>query len=388
MKASVRLGRLFGIPIGANWSALLVLALIALIIADSVLPAAAPGHARALYWATGVAAALAFLACLMAHELAHSVLARRHGVRVKSITLWMLGGFSELEDQPPDPRADLVIAAAGPVVSAAAGLLLGGGYLLRGGPGGALLGEALGASPLLTRSLLWLATMNGVLAVFNLLPGAPLDGGRVLRALLWRHHHDRSRAELAAVRAGRTLGLAFVGLGLLEMTFFSLSNGIWTVLIGWFLTSSASAEGTAHLVRGALSGATVADVMHQAPACAQAWHTLQMCAEQTVADSDQDVFPVVELAGDPVGVITADQIIAVPSKRRGGLRVRAVMTPLPPHHVLASDAPAVNLTGLRPIGKLVAVVAEDGHVTGMITTDDLQHLLRRTMLLHSPSSAS
>ncbi|MFC4119947.1 site-2 protease family protein [Nonomuraea zeae] len=377
MKPSVRLGRLFGIPIAADWSALLVLALITLIIADGVLPAAAPGYAASVYWATGVAAALVFLACLVAHELAHSVLAKRHGVPVKSITLWMLGGFSELTEEPPDPKADLVIAAAGPAASLAAGLLLGGGYLI---------GEALNASPLLTQALLWLATMNGVLAVFNLLPGAPLDGGRVLRALLWRRYHDRNRAEMASVRTGRTLGMAFMGVGFIEILFISLSNGIWTLLIGWFLTSAARAEGTAHLVRGALSSATAAEVMHPSPACAQAWQSLQTCAEQTVADSDQDVFPVVELAGEPVGVITADQIIAVPAHRRDELQVRSVMTPLPGGNVLAPDAPATELTGLRPIGRLVAVVVEGGHVTGMITIDDLQHILRRAMLLRRDSS--
>ncbi|WP_186405052.1 hypothetical protein [[Actinomadura] parvosata] len=297
-----------------NWSALLGLALIALIFADGVL-------------------------------------ARRHGVRVRSIRLWMLGGFSELEDQPPDPRADLVIAAAGPVVGAAARLLLGGGYLL---------GEALSASPLLTRSLLWLAAMNGVLAVFN--PAAGRVSGRragaACPAVVAPPRPVPGRARRRPRRAYPRPGLR--GTGPARNDLLQPEQGIWTVLIGWFLTSSAGAGGTAHLVRGALSGATVADVMHRSPACAQAWHTLQSCAEQTVADSDQDVFPVVELAGDPVGVIAADRIIAVPAQRRAELHVRSVMTPLPRSNVLTPDAPAAGLTGLRPLGPLVAVVAEGG----------------------------
>ncbi|WP_431920910.1 site-2 protease family protein [Nonomuraea jabiensis] len=382
MRYTVRLGRVFGIPIAANWSTLLILALVGLLVADRVLPAAAPGHSAWTYWAVGVGTAVVFLACLLAHELAHSVLAQRRGMLVRSITLWMLGGVSELEGEPPDPKTDLIIAVAGPLASLLAGLLLGAGFMVS---------QLLGASPLLAQSLLWLAMMNLILAVFNLLPGAPLDGGRVLRALLWRRYHNLARADVTAARAGRTLGLTIIWLGVIETMFLDIGSGIWTVAIGSFLVITAHAEVTARLIRQALDSASVAQVMHPAPECAHAWHNLQACIDHSVARSEQSLFPVVEHDGHPIGVITIDQLIAVPAERRSELLVRAVMTRLPARNVLAPATPAPDLINLRPIRQLVAVVADDHHVTGMVTTAGLRRIQRRALLLRSqkgPSAAA
>jgi Zn-dependent protease len=166
---NVRLGRVAGIPVGANWSVAVILVIIADILAVSVLPADVPHRPTALYWLVAIVAAALFLACLLAHELAHALVARRNGVGVRSITLWMLGGVAELEGDPPSAAADLRIALAGPAASLAAG-----GVFLAAA---ALIGQARGPAVVVAAAS-WLAVMNGVLAVFNLLPGAPLDGGR------------------------------------------------------------------------------------------------------------------------------------------------------------------------------------------------------------------
>ena len=174
-----------------------------------------------------------FLASLLAHELSHALVARHNGLKVRAITLWMLGGITELEGEPPDAGADLRIAAAGPAASAAAaGVFLG-------------IAEAVryaGGSAVVTAALVWLAVMNGLLAVFNMLPGTPLDGGRVLRAVLWRHNDDRRRAEIAAARAGQFLGAGIIGLGVAGLLLWAAWGGLWLMLIGWFLISAAGAD--------------------------------------------------------------------------------------------------------------------------------------------------
>jgi Zn-dependent protease len=201
-----------------------------------VLPAALPHQPAVVYWAAAAAAALVFAGSLLAHELAHSLVAQRNGVRVRSITLWMLGGVAELAGEPPNAVADLRIALAGPAASLAQAAVFGGVALAISYSGGSAVAVA---------AAVWLAVMNGALAVFNMLPGAPLDGGRVLRAVLWRIYQDRMRAAVAAARAGRYLGFAIIAVGLAELLVWGSLGGLWLMLIGWFLTSAARAEETA-----------------------------------------------------------------------------------------------------------------------------------------------
>ena len=277
MRQDVPLGRVAGIQVGANWTVAVILVLIAWLLASSVLPGAAPHLSVAAYWTVGCAAAALFLASLLAHELSHALVARHNGLKVRAITLWMLGGITELEGEPPDSGADLRIAVAGPATSAAAaGVFLGMAQAVRyaGGPAVA------------TAGLVWLAVMNGMLAVFNMLPGAPLDGGRVL----WRHYRDRRRAEIAAARAGQFLGAGIIGLSVAELL-WDAWGGLWLMLIGWFLVSAADAERRAAMAASALDGVRVADVMTPDPQLAQGWFTVQDFIERVAARSRQDAFP-------------------------------------------------------------------------------------------------
>ncbi|GAA0962173.1 site-2 protease family protein [Actinocorallia libanotica] len=378
MSKVLPLGRVSGIRIGAQWSALLIVGLVGLILATGVLPRAEAGRPASVYWAIAIPVALVFFACLLVHELAHSLVALRRGVRVRSITLWMLGGVSELEDEAPTPQADLAIAAAGPLASFALGVLFGVATAVA---------WALDAPVLLAQPLAWLALMNVLLGVFNLLPGAPLDGGRVLRAILWRRYHDLTRADLAAARAGRSVGLALVFLGAFQLIFTRSGAGLWTMLIGWFLMISARAEGTARLVRDALRDVRVGEVMAPAPVLAPDWQEVGSFLRETVAFSRQNVFPVVDVAGVPVGVVHADALAALPEERYA-TRVRDHMTALPDRNVLAPDAPAAELLTTPPVGReLVAVITDGPRVLGMITTADLSAVYRRGLLLR-PSGES
>ncbi|MGD9529383.1 MAG: site-2 protease family protein, partial [Pseudonocardia sp.] len=258
MPATVPLGRVAGIAVTARWSALAGTALIGVLLSVSVLPALAPGYGSAAYALAGGLAAVGFGVSLLAHELAHSVVARRARVEVRGITLWLLGGVSELATPPRDPAAEVRIALAGPATSVALGILT-------GAVAAAAAGLGTPALPLATLS--WLATMNLVLGVFNLLPGTPLDGGRVLHGVVWRHCGDRVRATRIASTAGRVLGAVLAGLGAILAVTGRL-DGLWLVLVGWFIAGSAAAESdAADAAQGSarLAGLRVADAM-SAPA--------------------------------------------------------------------------------------------------------------------------
>jgi len=368
MKQSVRLGRVAGIPVEAHWSVAVILVIIAELAAVSVLPAAFPHEPVVLYWAVAAVAAVLFLASLAGHELAHAVVARHNGVGVKSITLWMLGGVAELETDPPNPGADLRIALAGPAMSLTIGGILygaGAGISAAGGPG------------VVAAAATWLGVMNSMLAVFNLLPGAPLDGGRVLRAVLWRRYGDRERAERGAARGGQVLGAVIISLGTAELLVMRSLGGLWLMLIGWFLISAAAAEEKAAAAKATLAGVRVADVMTPHPDLAPGWSTVEEFIERVAAGSRQDAFPVVGFDGALTGVVVASRLARIAAGDRARLRLDQVSLTVPSGYRAAPDDPASPLLSRRPLGgEVAAVVLSDGQVTGMVTLSDLRQALR------------
>jgi Zn-dependent protease len=185
MRPTLKLGTIAGIPIGVHWSVIGIMVVVTDVLAAVVLPDVAAGHSALAYWVTGVIAAISLLASIAVHEVAHAVVAKRNRVAVDRITLWLLGGVSALREEPPTPQAELRVAIAGPIASMAVALTAGAATVIAG---------ALSAPDLAVAASFWLAMTNGILALFNLLPGAPLDGGRVLRAVLWRRYGDRTRA--------------------------------------------------------------------------------------------------------------------------------------------------------------------------------------------------
>ncbi|PWR16562.1 site-2 protease family protein, partial [Micromonospora sicca] len=205
MRASFRLGRIAGVPVGVNWSVLVIFLLIAWGLAANQFPRAYPDRPALAYAAAGLSAAVVFFLGLLAHEVAHAVIAKRNGIAVEGITLWLFGGVSELRGEARDPGAELRIAGIGPLVSLIIGLFFG---------GIAMLLALAGAHGLLLGSLAWLAGINILLAIFNVLPAAPLDGGRLLRAAVWKATGDRTKASVVAARAGWVLGALLIGLGL------------------------------------------------------------------------------------------------------------------------------------------------------------------------------
>lgn len=371
MRQTLRLGSIAGVPVGVHWSVLVIMALVVVLLGDSVLPTMAPGGSATTYWLVAAPGAVVFLASLLAHELAHALVARRRGVRVRSITLWMLGGVTHLEGEAPSPRTELEIAVAGPLTSVAAGVaLLAAAWGL----------DTVGAPAAVVMAVLWIGVMNAFLGAFNLLPGAPLDGGRVLRAVLWRIHGDRARADRIATRAGKATGAVMIGLGVLEVLALGRLDGLWLVLLGWFLVQSAGAEQRTGIIRAASRGIVARDVMTPHPDTAPAWDSVRTFAEKVATRSRQTVFPVVGFDGGPRGVVTLDLLARVPADHADE-RLDTIAVALPAEYVVPPDAPLFSLLDRTALaGVLIAVVTDHGAagdmIIGMITVDDLQRLVQ------------
>jgi Zn-dependent protease len=369
---TIPLGRISGIRIGAHWSVLIVVVLIAQVLAVTVLPSAAPGQRGTAYWTVGAFTAALFVFSLLAHELAHALTARHYGVRVRRVTLWMLGGATEIEDEPPSPRADFMIAAVGPLTSLAIGGLCW------------LAATALTAtlSPLLLGGLIWLALTNAALAVFNLLPGAPLDGGRVLRAALWKRTGDRIRAGASSAKAGRVLGFALVGAGLAEVFLIGQWAGLWLALVGWFLISAASVERASGAVRQGLTGVPVRAVMTADPVVAPEWLTVQGFLDQIAMSARHRTFPVVSFQGAPVGVLDLGTLARLSPQDRLTTRVADVCRTPPRVTVVTSGDPITGVLGRSQArtGKDLVLVADDGRLTGVIAVSDLARVLELVAL--------
>ncbi|MBB3037152.1 site-2 protease family protein [Hoyosella altamirensis] len=368
-RGRVSMGTVRGIPIGAHWSVLAIFGLITIILATSILPAAVPGRSGAAYAPIAIVGAVVFLASLLAHELAHAIVAQKHGVRVKRITLWLLGGVAELEANPRDARAEFRIAIVGPVASMGIAIVaFGAAYLTR-----------TWLDPLMLAAIIWLGLVNAIVAVFNMLPGAPLDGGRVLRAFLWRRTGDRAQASLKAAGIGRILGFSFIALGLIQ-TILGSPGGLWLVLIGWFMLMAASAERATETARAQFTGIRTGDVMSQVFDAAPEWWCVDAFLARTPHTSRGSVFPVVRYDGEPVGVVSGAELWNISEKDRVNTTVGQVARPLPPGSVVGIDADLGSVVTRTPLqtGQDIVVVMDGSAIAGVLTAEDvLRHMLRR-----------
>ena len=243
MGQSFSLGRISGIRIGVNWSVLLIVALLAYGLAAGQFPADAPQRPEAEYVVAAIVTAVAYMASLLAHELAHSLVARRNGVQVEGITLWLLGGVSRLQGEIPVPGAEVRVAGVGPLTS----LVLGGVFsLVAWGL------DSSGTGGVAVAALAWLGGINILLAVFNVIPAAPLDGGRLLQAVLWAITKDRLKAAMWAARSGQVFGWALFVIGGYLVLARRDYSWIWFIILGWFLTSAATAENQQAVVQSRL----------------------------------------------------------------------------------------------------------------------------------------
>ena len=372
MGGTVGLGTIVGVPVRAHWTVLIVTALIAWGLARRSLPSLDPGRPEWAYVVVGIVAAVVFVLGLLAHEVSHAVVARRRGVGVDSITLWLFGGVAQLHGEAADPGSELRIAGVGPLVS----LLLGGVFWLAG------LGlAAAGVPDLVVGACAWLAAINVLLAIFNVLPGAPLDGGRLLRAALWRWRGDRVWASVTAARAGRGLGMLLIAAGVAELLFIRGYGGVWLALIGWFIVGSAGMEERSARLGAALAGVRVADVMTRFPETVPAATSVAELVDHSLFSHRHTSFPVVDGDGRPVGVVTLARITSVPAPGRAVTTLRDIAYPMEQVIVVAPGDPLTallpRLTGTAD-GRVL--VLDGDRLVGIVTPTDITRAVEAAVL--------
>ncbi|MEZ3180902.1 site-2 protease family protein [Streptomyces pimonensis] len=366
MRATFSLGRVAGIRVGVHWSVLVICVLILVGLAGGSFRDAQADRPAWQYWLASAVTAVFFLLSLLAHEIGHALVARRNGVAVEDITLWLLGGLARLRSEASTPGAELRIAGVGPLVS----LLLGGLFALAAG-----LLDGVPDAGLAVAALTWLAGINILLAVFNALPAAPLDGGRLLRAIVWWKTGSPLRATAVATAAGRVLGWLLVGLGLYLVLAGAVFGGIWLVVIGWFVIAMASVEGDRARLRELLAGIPVSDVMTPDPVTVLAATTVSEFLTDPNYRYRHSAFPVVTNGNTVAGLVTLKGADALPETERASTTVTDVMVPvddLPTPHPGDPLARLVPELQARPAHR--ALVLEGGRLVGIVTSSDISRV--------------
>ena len=372
MNENVSLGRIFGIHVGFNWSLLVVGALIAWSLATSFLPSASPGQTSAAYWAAGVISAFVFLASLLAHELAHSIVATRRGVKVEGITLWLFGGVSRFSGDTNSPGTQALFTFVGPLTS----LVLGAVFYL--------VAIAVGNGPhpgLVPATLSWLGYINILLGVFNLVPAFPLDGGRLLQSLIWLRTGDRLRATRIAARIGMVFAYLLIAYGLAIFVFTgSVVGGVWSVFLGWFLLSAARSEEAGGLIRQALSGISVREVMTPNPVQAPDSISVEDALHGYVLASRHSTFPTHDASGRLSGLLTLAALKNVAPEARATTLIKDITCPLDKVSTVGPADPAVNLLSVSDgCGEGRTLVIDGGQLVGIISPSDINTLLQRSL---------
>jgi Zn-dependent protease/CBS domain-containing protein len=363
-----RIGSVDGVEIKLDWSVLVIFWLLTWSLASAGLPNLTAGYRTPEYWLAAVATTAAFFASLLAHEISHCVLARRQGLHVRDITLWLLGGISTIEQEPKTPSGELRMALAGPATSLAIGLAV---------LGCAALGVAVGVPQLVVACAVWLGSVNLLLAVFNIVPAAPLDGGRVLRAIRWRQTGDRTRAAVDAARAGRAFAFVLISLGFLELLFGADISGIWFVLLGWFLLSASRAEELQALASRSLATTKVRDLMTSEPITVRAEMTVDQVLHDYVLARHCSTFPVLDERGHLVGLVTLGRLRSVPSARRATTRASEIAWPVDDLTIADPDELILDVLHRgRAGGDGRVVVCRSDAVVGIVSPTDITRALQ------------
>jgi Zn-dependent protease len=312
----------------------------------------------------GVIGALGLFASIVVHELSHALVARRHDIPIDGITLFVFGGVAEMGAEPPNARAELTMAIAGPLASIVIGVAaLAGSALAAGWPGSVV------------TVLAYLGAVNLLLAAFNLLPAFPLDGGRVFRALLWRRHGDLVRATRTAARVGTVFGAVLMGLGGVRVLLGDLLGGVWSFLIGLFLRQAADGSYQQVLVRRVLADEPVRKLMTVGPISVHPDVTLADFLNTYVYRYHHKLFPVQD-NGHLVGVISTDQLRGVPRADWPFRKVSAVTVPLSDAATVTPDTGALQALGhMRQTGRSRLLVVDHGQLAGVLSVRDLLDFL-------------
>ncbi len=360
---TVRVLTIRGIPINVHVSWLVIYGLITWTLAVGYFPSALPDLPAAAYWANGLLAAFLLFVSVLLHELSHSFVAMAHGLSVRGITLHVFGGVSHLEDEPPSPRAEFVIAVVGPITSFAIAALLwainAGGFV----------------PPAWAQAVIaYLVLMNVVVGIFNLVPGFPLDGGRLLRAALWKWKGSLGPATYIASRVGAGFAFVLMALGVLQILGGNVIGGFWFIVIGMFLRGAADASYSQMALREALAHLPVRDIMTREVVTVPLEATVAQLADAFWSHHVTS-FPVVD-GGTVRGIASVQQVHAVPAEQRMERRVSELMRPLADDLVVGPYDSVFNALGKasrNQVGRLA--VLKDSRLVGYLSLKDITHVL-------------
>jgi Zn-dependent protease len=363
----MRLGKIMGIPVRIHYTLWLVFALIAWSLAYGYMPRQYPGLSTVTYWAIGITSAIILFASVLIHELSHSYVAKKNGLPIARITLFFFGGVSEMTEEPQDPGLEVRMAIAGPAMSLAIAAVLGGLWYIS---------KIINLPVAIIATLGYGGLINGILAAFNLVPAFPLDGGRVFRGSLWKHSNSLIGATRTATRVSEGISLLMMLGGFAAIIFGDFVDGIWIVVMGWFIRSGAETSLGQTLVGEVLTGITVNDIMTR--------NVLTVPPEMTVLQLVQDYFLIYHHDGYPVvkdgeiqGIITLRCIRSVPKEQRAFVTVAQAMVPRDRTITIKPTQSALDAfqkMARARVGRLL--VTDDGKVMGILTRGDVMRTIQ------------
>jgi Zn-dependent protease/predicted transcriptional regulator len=377
MPGSLRIGKIAGIDIYIHVSWIIILVLLTVSLAIGWFPQLYPGQSTATYWIVSLIAALLLFVSVLLHELAHSLVARRRGLPVKNITLFIFGGVSNIEQEPKDPGIEFQVAVVGPITSILIGVVC---FLLQL--------PLRGTNSPLEEILYYLAVTNILLGVFNLIPAFPLDGGRVLRSIIWRISGSMRQATRAASITGQVIAYLFIFGGIWLFFTGYILNGIWLGFIGWFLLSSAQSANSQVMLASVFNGVTVGEVMNPKPTTVPANISLQQLVDAYFLPGGLR-YALVMQADQLVGLITLSDIRHIPRDQWGQVSVSYAMIPLERLHVVSPQQTLSDVLPLmagRDVNQLPVV--QNGTPVGILSRDAIVQYLevRRGLGVDSPKS--
>lgn len=350
---------LFGFDVHVDASWILLALLVSWSFAKGVFPAELPGLMSVNYWLMGVGAAIGLFASIIFHELSHSLVARRYGIQMKGITLFIFGGVAEMENEPPSARSEFNMAIAGPIASLVIGAFC------------KVVAAVTVALPQLSVVFAHLAFINIALAIFNMIPAFPLDGGRALRAFLWGRHKDLMRATRTAAKLGQLLGFGLMGLGVLFLLGGGGIGALWWGLIGLFVNMLARAEYSRLQARSILGELSVRDLMSYPVEVVDVQMPISEFLDRHVYHSFHDLYPVVD-QGRLCGAVTVRALSAVPKDQWAATAVETVMTKMSAENWVPPEMSAMEaLKRLQSNGASRLLVMDEGKLVGILVLKDL-----------------
>jgi Zn-dependent protease/predicted transcriptional regulator len=369
MRSSIRLGKLFGIEIGLHYSWFLIALLITMSL-GSQFQQSHPEWGATVIWALSALTAILFFVTLLAHELSHALVARARGLTTKAITLFALGGVAQIEKEPEDAKTEFLVGGVGPLSSAVMGVV---SLLIAWG-----MGWRMGATPATPWSAMfvWLGYINLSVAVFNLVPGYPLDGGRILRSILWMASGDVQRATLRAAAVSKVIALLLIAFGIFRFFGGAGFGGLWLAFIGWFLLQAATASASSVSLTAGLKGVRVSDVMTADCIMLDGNMNVEQFVENYLLKSGKRCF-VVQQNGQVAGLVTSHEIKALERPRWPYTTLSDIMRPLDELHTVAPTTPvmeALETMGRDDVNQLPVV--SGNHLDGIITRANVLQFLQ------------